>query len=307
MAALLTTLGAAHLVELDAGTSPTTNAFDGIVFGTGNDTPAVGDTQAQIQPIITTVTRPVESGYPKQAENDPRNPVADATWWTWKFILPSGQAFVASNVALTNYSGAVFSDTTPLGIHSYDATAPVDNLFDQRLIVWFNAKTGETPTLVTFPEQALENRVTRVVGFAARNRALGSYPNGSVIDHTKVKTRPQLNQYVWTGAQVAGPSGTTLRADKVSSFVLQIEEWDSNEREYIVTDEEGVDITANVYSVDQYNDQRWNGQGGFNVSHVWEPPYMTEEGTWRLSYRMELSDGDVREWVNEVEFRRGGP
>lgn len=303
MAALLTTAGTAHLASLNAGTAPA-NAFDGILFGQGNDDPATPgtETQADVTSQLADVYRQVADGYPLQDDSDPRNTAAASDWWTWKFVLPAGQPFVASNVALTNYAGGTFTGATDLAIHSDQVVA---QRYDEKLVVWFNAKTGEVPVVVTAAEQSLENRITRAVGFTARTRALSSHPAGSAVDDTTVRTKPQPDQQVWTAAHVYGIGSQALRSDQIGTFILDVEEYDPTRKQYQQVDSIGIDPTINVFPVDQYGDQRWTAQGGYNVAHTWTPPYGGQEGTYRLTYKMELTDQDVRRWTNIVEVRRG--
>ncbi len=302
MTTLLTTAGATHLTELDAGTTPT-NSFDALVFSQDNETPTVTDTQAQLTGIMSIIRR-VESGYPVLNDtSDARNPGAGASWWTWKFVLPAGTPFVASNLAVTNYAGATFDPSTALMVHSDDG--PFAQRYDERLVVFVNAQTGQDPTIYTATETSLENRIGRVVGFVARSRALGSFPSGGNIGVDVVRTRPQPGQYVWTAAYQPGPNGQTLTPERVEWFRLIVEEYDATTKAHTEFQVLPLTPSVHVFGVPQYGDQRWNEQGGYNVAHAWTPPSATEESTWRLTYEMKLDDGDMRRWTNIVEVRRG--
>jgi hypothetical protein len=300
MSTILTTDGLAHIVELGNGDLPT-NPFDGLVFSTGNVTPTTADTILSVAPRLDFVLKLVD-GYPKQNDTDARNGGKGVGAWTWRFERNAGAPFVASNVAVTNYSGGalVLVPPAPLLMHADQIIA---QRFDERLVVWVNAYAGEG-SIFTATEDALEGRVQRVVGFAARNRAMSAAPNGSVVSSTEVHTKPTPGQQVWTAADVVGIAGQQLQPQDVVDFTLKVERLQASSGQWIqVGSSDDLDCYGTVSAAYQYSDSRWNQAGGFNVAHSWTPTRGTNEGTFRLRYHMELCDDDVRDWTNLVEVR----
>lgn len=300
-----TTVGTTHIDQLNAPETPT-NAFDAILFGNNNHVAAIGDEtndiigtgDARVGPFVQ-----VEDTYPKKSDTDGRNQGAGAEVWTWKFVLPAGTPFVASNVGVTNFGGGTAPTSATAMLVSGKVTTP--QRYDERLIVWINVAAGGSydSTIYTATEDSFENRVTRVVGFTARNRALDSYPNGSVMDSVRVRTRPQPGQQVWTAAMLAGMQGTSLTVGDVQQFDLYVELYDADNRSWIGLESYGIDPLRHVYGSPRFGDQRWNRQSGYNVAHAWTPPAGYDEPTFRLTYTMLLTDGDQRQYINEVEVR----
>lgn len=305
MTVVLTTAGTTHLGERPAG--PFTNDFDGLFLTNSNLSPSTTDTVADIIDAgggneLVGPVRQVDSGYPVLGDTDARNGGAASDVWTWKFTLPAGTPFVASNVAVTNYSGGVPVGTDNVLVSGRQTIA---QRYDERLVVWVNAKAAATPTVFTAVEQALENRVTRVVGFVARTKALAGYPQGSQVDTDTVKTSPTPGQQVWTASYQMGVDGGALSPDQVESLTVTRNEFDAETKRYVPKFTETLDCYNHVYAVPRLNDQRWTEQGGYNVAHAWTPPLGTTEGTFRLTYEMKLCDDDVRRWWNIVQVRRG--
>ena len=299
MSSILTTAGLAHLAELEAGGS-LTNSFDGLVFGRGNDVPSVTDTLSEVsvrQPFVLKLA----DGYPKKDDTDSRNGGRGSSTWTWRFERGAGEPFVASNAAVTNYSGGALVEGAPLLFHADEITA---QRYDERLIVWVNAHASDGASIFTATEEALEGRVQRVVGFVARNRAISASPNGSVVSSTEVHTNPTPGQHVWTAADIVGIEGQQLQPSDVEDFTLRVERLQASTGQWLqIGSDDDLDCYRFVSAAYHYDDRRWNQVGGFNVAHAWEPARGTSEGTFRLTYRMDLCDGDVREWKNVVEVR----
>ena len=297
---VLTNAGAAHVTELNQGAF-LTNAFNGLIFDKSNADPAVTDTVAVLGQRILDFSLRVSDGYPKLDDNDDRNTGRGADVWTWKFVREAGEPFVASNVALTNYSGGSIATTDPLAIHG---KLTLGQKYDERLIVWVNSRANGVPEIVTATEEALENRVQRVVGFVANVRATQSTPGGSVIDAHTVRTTVEPEQAVWTAASVLGRAARTLTHTDIVDFTLRVERlvassglWET------FSPEEDIDCTCSVFSAEQRGDPRWEAQGGYNAAHTWRTEVPRDEGTFRLTYKMTLCDDDVRVWRNIVEVR----
>lgn len=298
MTVILTTAGTAHLVELAAGGS-LTNEFDALVLGAGNDDPAVGDDLSDVTQRLS-ITLRLAAGYPLLGDTDARNSGAGAANYTWKFVREAGTPFVASNVAVTNYVGGVPTATEPLLIHGKQTIA---QRYDERLIVWVNARSGETPTVVTATEQALEGRVSRVDSFTARVRAMSGSPNGSVVDTSKVRSITDRGVGVDTLARVMGVDGAALTVRQVERFYLYVARLSASEGDYVNEQRYSLDCAETVLETEHYGDPRWHADGGYNVAHKWRMPRGTTEGTYRLRYEMELCDRDKRVWTNIVEVR----
>lgn len=304
MSAILTTAGAAHLVELAQGSMPA-NAFDGLVLGAGNDDPSSTDTLASISQRELLPALKLVDGYPKQGDSDARNGGRGSETWTWRFEKPAGAPFVASNVAVTNYSGGALMSSAPLLVSAKQTLA---QRYDERLIVWVNADASAPPTVFTAAEQALENRVQRVVGFVARSQALSGSPAGSVVDADTVVTRPQRTrdgrtQSVWTAARVIGRDGNALQPGDVESFVLTALRLGTDGVYIKIPTGIQPECESSISGTLIQGDIRWNAGGGYNIHHLWRPLRGTTEGTYRLEYTLTLCDGDIRTWTNQVEVR----
>lgn len=301
MSAILTTAGSAHLVELAAGGS-LTNEFDALAFSTGNETPSDSDNLGVFgaEDRLSFVLRRSD-GFPKQGDIDARNAGRGASTWTWRFERNAGEPFVASNAAVTNFSGGALLPNAPLLVSAKQVIA---QRFDERLIVWVNVAVGGEVAIFTAREDALEGRIQRVVGFVARNRALSSHPQGSVIDSTTVHSRASKGQHVWTAADVVGINGAQLLPGDVSDFTLTVEKLQASTGRYSrIGSDNDLDCSRQVSGAYHFADSRWNASGGYNVSHTWTPPRGSQEATFKLTYRMVMCDDDVREWSNIVEVR----
>lgn len=295
---VLTNAGVAHLTERAAGSS-LTNDFDALALGTGNDTPAVTDTLQEVTDRLSLFVR-LDDGYPVLGDTDYRNTGREAATYTWRFTREAGEPWVASNVAVTNYSGGVPTVTEPLLVHLKQTVA---QRYDERLIIWVNAKTGETPTVVTATEQALENRVQRVESFTARTRAVAAHPDGSVVDRDRVRSQAILGGTVWTAARHYGVDGAPLSPTQVERFWLYVAKHKASDGDWEAEKRSSIECYGHVFEAEQVGDARWLGEGGYNVAHIWSQPKGTTEGTYRLRYVLELCDGDRREWTNIVEVR----
>lgn len=300
MSSIVTTLGLAHIAQLESGGS-LDNAFDGLVLGQGNDVPSTSDTLAALTKQLPFALK-LSDGFPLKGDTDARNGGKGANVWTWRFERPAGDPFVASNVAVTNYAGGALVENQGLLTHSDETVA---QRYDERLVVWVNASASGEASVFTAREDALEGRVQRVVGFVARNRALSASPNGSVVNSTEVHTNPSPGQHVWTAADVVGLEGQQLLPEHVVDFTLTVERLQASTGQYVpLGSAEDLECYRHVSASYHFNDHRWNEAGGFNVAHTWVPPRGTREGTFRLSYHMDLCDDDVRDWTNFVEVRR---
>ena len=291
---------------MSSGFATGDDTYNALVFGTPFTDPDAADTAANIVGnSVATQAGPfvqLAEGYPKQGDSDGRNTGAGAAVWTWRFEIPAGTPFVGNRVGITSFGGGTVDPAAALLVTGKDVYA---QRYDERYILWFNIdpSAANDVTVVTATEDSFENRVTRVVGFTARNRALDSYPNGSVMDSVRVRTRPQPGQQVWTAAMLAGMQGTSLTVGDVQQFDLYVELYDADNRSWLGLESYGLDPLRHVYGAPRFGDQRWNRQGGYNVSHAWTPPAGYDEPTFRLTYTMLLTDGDQRQYINEVEVR----
>ena len=299
MSSILTTAGLAHLAELEAGGS-LTNSFDGLVFGRGNDVPSVTDTLSEVsvrQPFVLKLA----DGYPKKDDTDSRNGGRGSSTWTWRFERGAGEPFVASNAAVTNYSGGALIEGAPLLFHADEITAQRP---DERLIVWVNAHASDGASIFTATEEALEGRVQRVVGYVARNRAISASPNGSVVSSTEVHVKAAPGQHVWIATDIPGLQGQQLQPADVKDLTLTVERLKASTGQWVeIGADDNLDCYRFVTAAYHYDDRRWNQVGGFNFAHSWIPTAGTREGTFRLIYKMELCDEDIREWKAVVEVR----
>ena len=307
MSTILTGAGTSHLTERANGETPE-NAFDGLVFGAGCDTPSTSDTLAEVSERQGLPVLRVANGYPKLGDTDSRNTGRGPGVWTWRFEREAGDMFGSTNVAVTNYSGGALIASAPLLVHSKvpagtEPSSQYGARFDERLVVFVNASTQAAPSVVIARETALQNRVQRVQSFTARTRAMQNWPAGSVIDDTTTRVRTQPGQQVWTAAWLYGAEGRQVLAQQdIARFTLTVEEREAD-GVWKPLKVERPDVATHVLQTLDRTDQRWRGDGGYNVSHSWTPPRGTTEGTWRLSYEMELCDRDRRAWTTIVEVR----
>lgn len=299
MAAILTTEGIAHLVELDA-TWPTpvvTVPATGLVFGVNNADPDAADTQAQIEPEVLGQLIEIEDGYPVLGDTDPRNTGRASDRYTWKFIVPAGNPFVASNVALTDYNAGVLSDTLDLLVHE---KVQVALGFDEELVVWVNAKTGAVPTIVPVRVPRVLERVRRTQTWTARARALRSAPAGTRIAGNRLRVSAPRNHPVWTAALFDGCGGGLLTCSEVRRVELDVRRWDGDAGRWR-SDRRGLDKHAVVAAGTVVGDPRWPG-GEFNFSYEWKPERGSREATYELNYTLELADGTDRTLDVEVRY-----
>lgn len=298
MAALLTTAGIAHLAELDA-TWPapvTTQPLDAMTFGAGNDTPALADTQASLTQNLGRLFR-LEPGFPVLGDVDGRNSGGASDVYTWKFVVAAGLPFVASNVALTNWNSGVLSGSQAVGIHE---KVTIAGRFDENVVVWFNAKTGAIPTVVTAIEPFVVNAQQRVQTWTARVRALRSLPGGTLQFTHRAQATPPRGQGVWTAALLEGCQGQLLQCGEVLSASLTERRWRAGERTFSVR-KVSLPVSQVVTSSPVSGDVRWPG-GTYNFAHQWVPQVASApEVTWELTYELRLKDGTWRRV--EVEVR----
>lgn len=296
MAALLTTAGIAHLAELDATwPSPvTTEAMDALIFGAGNATPDVADTQAEVTQPLAILVR-VAAGYPVLGDTNPQNVGRAPDWYTWKFVVPSGNPLVASNVALTNWNGGVQSGAQAVGVHEKILKY---SKFDSSLVVFVNAKTGEVPTIYSAEEVSIVNRAVRSQTWTARARMLFATPGGVRLAASRLSARPPKGHPVATAALFDGCLGGTMRCDEVASVTLTERRW-RGDRDIWVSRTSNLRPGDVVPSAVVSGDPRWPNIE-YNFAHVWSPPSRSEESTWELFYELRLTDGTSRTIVVEV-------
>lgn len=299
MAALLTTEGIAHLAELDATwPSPVvTVPATGLVFGTNNATPALADTQAEIEPEALGQLIEVQNGYPVLGDTDPRNTGRASDRYTWKFLVPVGNPFVASNVALTDYNGGVLSDALDLLVHE---KVQIVVGFDEELLVWVNAKTGATPTVVAVRVPRVFERVRRTQTWTARARSLRSSPSGARIGGNRLRVSAPRNHPVWTAALLEGCDGGLLTCSEVRRVALTVMRWNGPDGVWR-SERRSLDKHAVVSSGTVVGDPRWPG-GEFNFSHQWAPEQSSSEATYELRYTLELADRTSRTVDVEVRY-----
>jgi exo-beta-1,3-glucanase (GH17 family) len=207
---------------------------------------------------------------------------------------------VASNLAVTNYAGAVPSAGEAVLVSGKQTVA---QRFDERLIVWVNASSSSAPNVVTATETALQSRIQRVQSFTARTKAMTAWPNGSVVEDSKARAYPQPGQAVWTAAHVYGAFGRVLDPTQVERFQLTVEALEASSGQWQAETVRTLDPFEHVLTTLERYDTRWRADGGYNVHHRWIPARGATEGTFRLTYEMRLCDDDVRRWQTEVEVR----
>lgn len=302
MAALLMDpAGVDHLAELDA-TWPapvTTQDFDALILGQGNDTPDVLDTQNELTQNLGYLLR-VAPDYPVLGDTDPSNTGRAADWYTWKFVLPAGTPFVASNVAMTNWNGGVLSASEDLFVHEKVATA-LAGKFDEHSVFFVNAKTGEVPTIVKVARPFVVDGANRVTSWTARARALRTNPHGALINGHTIVTRAPRGHAIWTAALLEGCEGGLMRCDEVSRVQLTELRYRNGTEDTPTKREFALQRDLVVPSAPISGDQRWPS-GTYNFAHQWIPTEaMRNESMVDLIYVLTLHDRTVRRI--EVEVR----
>lgn len=301
MAHVLTTAGAAHIVELDAA-SPLTDAFDALILSRGNDVPTSGDDRSAVASgdEITGSLTVVATAHPHLADTDPRNTGAGATKWTWRFDIPPGLAgLVASNLVVTNYASGAPSATEALLMHGAFAT-PLEKLTAQRATIFINvaagAAAGSAPVVVVAIDEP--NVLPRLHTYTSRARMLAVYgPNGIGRAMAVASAGENVRVMAVLHSYVAG----LLTPTQVQSASLEVLAHQIDGRWLTLSSENvgAASVTADL----QYGDARWPYPGGYNWAHDFEVPEFSDETGYRLLYTIREKGGPAQ--VFQVEIRSG--
>lgn len=298
MTALLTDpVGQLHLTQLIAGTV-TTNVFDALELGQGNNATAITDTRATLTSKIGGSLAQVASGYPVLDDSDIRNDGRGATTYTWKFVYAEGtQQLHASNAVVTNYDAGAPSSTEPVMVSAAEVMV---KRVDQELTVFVNVSQAGAATIV--PHIADGNPlVEQVASWRAQSISLSGAPGATPVTNGIVQSRFNEGEQAWLGARILDGSGGVLSRDSVIAITLTAYKRE-REREWVVAAEESLHPLTVITSAPVRTDPRWRVTQGYNFSHAWLPPSGWGSRRTRLEYVFSLITGDVRTLVHEIEW-----
>lgn len=296
MAATLTTAGTTHIAERVAGTS-LTNAFGALELGQGNDTPAVGDDRSDLTSKIADTFTVIADGYPVLLDTDIRNDGRGATIWTWKFVIPQGEQFVASNLIVTNYAAGAPSSTEPVLVH---ADTVVAKRADQEATVFVNVSTVGAVTIVVHVE-AGEPLVEQLASWRQQSISLSGAPGATAVSGGVVQSRLNEGEQAWTASRMLDGEGGVLTATGVESVTLSAYRR-VREREWSLDAEYALGVFSVFTTAPVRIDMRWRGSQGYTFHHAWVPPSSWGSRRTRLEYRITLLTGEVRTLVHEIEW-----
>lgn len=253
-----------HLAELDAA-SPTTNDFDALELGIGNDviTAFVDRTDGTSKLVVPGLVQ-VKSGYPVLGDEDPRNTGAAADKWTWAFEINGAATgpFVASTGWLTNYALGAPLATEPVGFAWNDI---LQVRSDQVCTVFLNGKTGSGASVLYVYEEIQAETATAAT-YTQRATHVASYPQGQRAAGTRYRAEVVEGAPVFVMLRMLGETGAPLtRADVVSvRFRLRVEDratgrWNEIHPSPAYSPDEVVAVTP------VQTDLRWPHQKGYNV------------------------------------------
>lgn len=284
--------GETHIVELTAG-GGTTQAFDAIEFGQGNNVPSASDTRtAMTSKIANQFTK--TNGYPILGDSDPRNDGRAVDRWTWLFVIPEGQQILASNWIVTNNPAAT---AEPILCHSNDVVA---KRADQVAYIWLNVTTAGVGSAVVHVEEG-EPVVEQLGSWRQESIAMSGAPGATAVSGGVVRSRLVEGEQVWTAAYLMNGEGGTLTRDDVQGVYLRVYRR-RGERDWVLSDEEAVHPYVAIMPAPVRTDKRWKPTRGYVFAHTWKPSPGWGSRATRLEYRIRMTAGDNRTLVHEVEW-----
>lgn len=286
MTAILTTAGATHWDELQAG-GALTLAFGTLVLGRGNDVPADGDTVADIlRPVeVTATAAPVLNHY--AADNPGRGPAV----YTYELELPATTVpYVATNVGLAPAgaaSGALLAVSAAVDLW----TTPYE-----KLVVWINL--GEAAASVHWRHVRDEITQAALRSFGARADVIFPGRNGVVLRPGEAREVIGQGEPVLFRARIYDDEGNPLAVDDIRRATQRIFEVDRATGK--VTQQRARDVTGDaIAEIDRYQ-ARYKVRGGINFAARVAGRYTKGDVDLRVEYSIVLHDESLRRYVQHV-------
>ena len=281
MTTLLTTDGALHWAQLDAGGS-LSRTYGTLLFGRGNDEPLDGDTVGDVNDIIALTPQ----SSPVRGDTNPLNTGRGVDVYTWTFnVPPQNEPWVASNVALAT-NNAVLSD--PLAVH---ALQTVWSEPYRALVVFVNIGQSSATVVSAYQEDSVEAARLRSTG--ARADILFGGRGSQNLKVGQVYSQVSRGESVPIRGQIYNEVGQRLTADQVISVKRAVFSYNGATDQYSalatqVLDDCMVDCTRTESSA------LFPYRGGFNFKATL-PGKFTRDGLDKLvRYELDLEDGNVR-------------
>jgi hypothetical protein len=296
MTVVLTTAGSAYLADILAGTSPS-NTFDALELGQGNNVPAIGDTRAALTSKIGGSLVQVAPGYPVLGDADIRNEGRGTSIYTWSFVYPEGIQAIASNFIVTNYAAGAPGSGEPVMVSASQALAKRS---DQVMTVFVNLSTAGATSVSAHVEDG-EPLVEQLQNWRDQSISLSGAPGAHPVSSGKVTSQVNEDERVWTAARILnGTGGVLTREDVVSITLYGLKR--TGEREWTRAYESPLSVADVVPTAPVRTDARWRGVQGYNFAHSWIPDQGWGSRKTRLEYHLELTSGESKTLVHEVEW-----
>jgi len=279
--ALTTAAGTALYNSLISGTVPDP-IFGTLLLGRGNDTPLPADKVSSIDKRI-----PIQlTASPVRNHPDVRNPGRGADVFTWAFdISAPSTPWLATNVALGQNS---LETDKPLAIHASD-----DILGDpyRRVLVWLNLGNGSSTVYhlhVTDPAQAAKLRSS-----GARADVLFGGPGSQVLRVGEVNSTVRAGESASLRGRLYGEDGLALRPSDVQRVTRHLEEYEGGSNRWV---SKGTRILDNCLlgQTSAESSALFPYRGGFNFSATLPGRETVDGVNKRLTYKLQLSDGNLR-------------
>ena len=295
MTVILTTAGSTYLADILAGTTPA-NTFDAIELGQGLNVPAIGDTRASLTSKIGGSLIQVATGYPILADADIRNEGRGASTYTWSFVYPEGAQLIASNFIVTNYAAGAPSSGEPVMV---SANETLVKRADQVLTVFVNLSTAGATSVSAHVDDGTP-LVEQLQNWRDQSISLAGAPGAHPVSSGKVTSQVNEDERVWTAARILnGTGGVLTREDVVSVTLYALKR--TGEREWTRAYESPLLLDV-VTTAPVRTDPRWRGAQGYNFAHSWIPTPGWGSRKTRLEYHIELTSGESKTLVHEVEW-----
>lgn len=298
MAAILTTVGSTHIDQLNDGAG-TTHPFDGLLLGAGNDTPAVGDTQAQLTVKLASTPVQVSTGYPRLSDPDARNSGRGDDKWSWAFVVPEGTGFATSNLAVTNYNGGAAVETDPLCVHS---DSPVSKCETDILTVFVNVDAVTKAVVIVAVKEKGPNAPTQLQGWRRQMLLMSGSSSAHPQEGPALSSLASEGDLVRTSGYFDNDDGGALgRADVLWCGLNVYRRRGQND--WVLRESHALDVFEVMPSSPVKSAAFWRGSVGYNFTHAWRPDPTFGSRRARLEYYLRLTSGGELRFLHHVEFR----
>jgi hypothetical protein len=261
-----TAAGIAHLAERDAP-SPVTNAFDALELGRGNtDVTTIADRDDAAQKLMPPGVLEVLAGYPVLGDDDVRNPGRAADRWTWAWRISGVEhgPFVASTAWVTNHAGGAPAVAEPVGF-AWDEILQVRS--DQVCTVFFNAKTGASPT-VHYVYAAAQPAVGVSATYTQRHPLVASYPASVRVNRVDAVGEVVEGSPVYCMTRAHGEYGELLRRSEITLLRSRVFAENARSGRWEEVGGGVLEVADAVSDEPVVTDLRWPHSAGYNVG-VW--------------------------------------